>query len=251
MDRTRMRAVALALTLAPLVVGLAPHLATAAVVLPTASGSAAHPAAIVPTDFVATITNPYLPFTPGTVLVYTGTKDGKVARDVLVVTSRKRTILGVSCTVLTDRLFLDGKLEETTVDWYAQDKLGNVWYFGEATKVLDAKGRVVSTEGSWQAGVEGAEAGIAMKASPKVGDAYRQEFYKGHAEDHAKVVRLHASAKVPYGSFTGLLETQEWTPLEPTVLDHKYYAKGLGVIREVAVKGPKESLELVSVAHLP
>jgi hypothetical protein len=218
--------------------------------VPAPSGaSAAQQAAIVPSDFVATITNPYLPFTPGTRYVYTGTKDGKAARDILIVTSRKKAILGVSCTVLTDRLFLDGKLEETTTDWYAQDKLGNVWYFGEATKRLDANGGVVSTEGSWQAGVDGAQAGVAMKASPRVGEAYRQEYYKGHAEDHAKVISLSASAKVPYGTLTGLVETREWTPLEPAVLDHKYYAKGIGVVREIAVKGPKEGLDLVSVTH--
>jgi len=230
-----------AVTLAVAALTLVPQLAAASTIRPAApSPSSRTQVAIIPSDFVAVIDNPYLPFTPGTRYVYTGTKDGKAARDILIVTSRRKEILGVSCTVLTDRLLLDGKLEETTTAWYAQDKPGNVWYFGEATKVLDANGKVVSTEGSWQAEVDGAQAGIAMKASSKVGDSYRQEYLKGHAEDHAKVISPNASANVPYGSLMGLLETREWTPLEPGVLDHKYYAKRIGVVREIAVRGPKE-----------
>jgi hypothetical protein len=123
-----------------------------------------------------------------------------------------------------------------------------VWYFGEATRQLDAKGHITSTEGSWQAGVRGARPGIYMAAQPHVGDSFQQEYFKGQAEDHFRVVDLHASITVPFGSFSrSALRTEEWTPLEPDVLDNKYYVRGLGQVKEVSVRGPLEVGELVSV----
>jgi hypothetical protein len=200
-----------------------------------------------PAKFTATIDNPWLPFVPGTVFTYTGTKDGEAAVDVVTVTARTAVIDGVTCVLIEDRLKLRDVLEEETVDYYTQDVFGNVWYFGEDTKELDAKGRVTSREGTWHAGVDGAVPGVFMEAEPTIGNDYAQEFYKGHAEDHFRVKSLTASVTVPAGSYTGVLLTEEWTPLEPDVLDNKYYVKGIGEVREVAVKGPREELRLVKV----
>ena len=195
--------------------------------------------------FSARVDNPWFPLTPGTTAVYAGVKDGKQARDVVTVTHGTKTIAGAPCRIVRDRLYLEGRLAERTVDWYTQDSAGSVWYFGEETAELDEHGRVTSTEGSWQAGVGGAMPGIFMPARPRVGDAYRQEFYKGHAEDHFRIVGLFetvTSPKVP-----NALLTQEWTPLEPGVIDHKLYVRGIGNVLERSVKGGNEHLELVSL----
>jgi hypothetical protein len=165
----------------------------------------------------------------------------------MTVTHGTKTIDGVPCVVVHDRLYLSGKLEERTTDWYAQDKQGNVWYFGEQTAELDANGHVTSTEGTWQAGKDGARPGIYMPARPEVGRSGRQEFYKGQAEDHFQVLDLHAAVKVRWGASKNALLTKEWTPLEPGVIDHKYYVKGVGTVLEQAVRGGTERNELVSV----
>ena len=203
-----------------------------------------------PRDFVARVDNPWFPLAPGTTFVYGGVKDGKTARDVVTVTHATRTIQGVRSTAVADRLYLAGRLEERTTDWYAQDRRGNVWYFGEATAELDRAGHVTSTEGSWLAGRNGAKAGIYMTARPTVGQSRLQEYYKGHAEDHFAVVSLRARVSVPYTTSNRALLTKEWTPLEPGTLDHKYYVRGIGNVKEVTVKGPLERSELVSV-HRP
>jgi hypothetical protein len=157
------------------------------------------------------------------------------------------TVLGIRATVIDDRLFLNGRLGERTTDWYAQDKSGNVWYLGENTATLDARGKVVSTDGTWRAGVHGAQAGIFMPAHPRVGFAARQEFYRGHAEDQFKVLSLKARVDAPGARSSRALLTQETTHLEPGVVDHKVYARGIGTVREQTVRGGRESLELVSV----
>jgi hypothetical protein len=193
------------------------------------------------------VDNPWFPLSPGTTLVYRGVKDGKAARDVVKVLHTTKTIQGVRCTSVSDRLYLAGRLEERTTDWYAQDRRGNVWYFGEATAELDRSGHVTSTEGSWLAGRNGARAGIYMPARPHVGQTGRQEYYKGHAEDHFAVVSVRARVSVPYVSSTRAVLTREWTPLEPGTLDHKYYVRGIGTVKEVTVKGPLERDVLVSV----
>ena len=197
--------------------------------------------------FVSRIDNPWFPLKPGTVLVYRGVRDGKPARDVVTVTARTRPIDGVRCTEVDDRLYLKGLLAERTKDWYAQDAKGNVWYFGEATTELDKTGHVKSREGSWTSGVDGAQAGILMPGRPRVGPSYRQEYYKGHAEDHFRVLTLSATVRVPAVSSTHALLTKEWTPLEPGVIDHKFYVRGIGSVKEEAVKGGNERLVLVQV----
>jgi hypothetical protein len=195
--------------------------------------------------FTAQVDNPWFPLTPGTIAVYTGTKDGRRARDVLTVMRTATTIAGARCRVVRDRLYLDGRLAERTTDWYAQDGAGNVWYFGEETAELDRHGRVTSTEGSWRAGVDGARPGIFMPARPRLGRAYRQELYPGHAEDHFRIIGLFAGTVPPRA--TNTLLTEEWTPLEPGTLDHKLYVRGVGTVVERSVTGGNEYLELVSL----
>ena len=121
-----------------------------------------------------------------------------------------------------------------------------MWYFGEATKELDRHGNIISTEGSFKAGVDGARAGLYIPGHPKVGDTARQEFYKGHAEDHFKVLDTKAHVSVPFVSTNKALRTKEWTPLEPGVIDNKYYVRGIGTVKEITVKGPREVLRLLS-----
>jgi hypothetical protein len=139
-----------------------------------------------------------------------------------------------------------GELQELTFDWYTQDVDGNVWYFGEDSKEY-ANGVVTSTGGSWEAGVNGALPGIIMLADPRVGTAYRQEYYRGEAEDMGKVVALGEHVSVPAGSFDDVVVTQDFTPLEPSILERKYYAPGIGVVLERLVEGGAESSRLVDV----
>jgi hypothetical protein len=194
--------------------------------------------------------NPYFPLRPGTVSVYRGTEDGEHFRERVAITHRTKTILGVRTTVVTDVLRrADGSVAEQTEDWYAADHRGNVWYFGEATATFDEHGRLESREGSWQAGVKGAVAGLIMPADPKPTDAYRQEFFAGHAEDQAWIVQNNAVARVPLGTFHRAVRSFEWTRLESRVLSVKFYAAGLGIVREQDVAGGNEFFELVSVSH--
>jgi len=218
----------------------------AALVVATALGLAGAAGGAEPV-FRARVDNPWFPLTRGTVFEYRGVKDGKRSRDIVTVTHRTRMVAGAPCVVVHDLLYVEGRLAERTSDWYSQDARGNVWYFGEATAELDRHGNATTTEGSWQAGRDGARPGIFMPANPRVGYAGRQEYYKGHAEDHFRVVSRSASVHVPYTSSTTALLTEEWTPLEPGVLDHKLYVRGVGTVLEQTVEGGDERNELVSV----
>jgi hypothetical protein len=181
---------------------------------------------------------------PGTRYAYAGIKDGQPSRDVVTVTRRTKTIQGIPCVVVEDRLYVRGRLHERTSDWYSQDSRGNVWYFGEDTAELDRSGRVTTTEGSWTSGIDGAAAGLFMPARPSVGQVGRQEYYKGHAQDRFEVISLLRTALAP-GVANALL-IQETTPLEPGTVDHKLYVRGIGVVLEQTEKGGSERNELVS-----
>jgi len=199
-------------------------------------------------DFVAVVDNPYWPLTLGTTLIYEGETEDGPERIVVEVIDDTKVILGVTCTVVRDRVFLDGELIEDTLDWYAQDTEGNVWYFGEDSKEIE-DGQVVDTAGSWEAGVAGATPGIIMKGDPEVGDQYRQEFFAGEAEDMAKILSLNESVTVAAGSFDNCWQIMEWSALEPEVVAHKFYAPGVGSILEIHVEGDLERVELVEIRN--
>jgi hypothetical protein len=199
----------------------------------------AAPAAGSRTGFSAHVDNTWFPLRPGTGLVYAGKKDGEPARDVVRVTHATAMIAGAPCVVVDDRMYLSGKLRERTTDWYSQDAKGNVWYFGERTAELDRRGRVVSTEGTWQAGADGARPGVFMPAHPRVGQTFVQEHAKDVAQDRFRIVAVGAST----------LETREWTPLEPGVLDRKVYVRAVGTETEQTIKGGDEHLKLIAVRH--
>jgi len=190
------------------------------------------------------IDNPWWPMTPGTTYVYEDT-EGEEHNEVYV-THETKEILGVTCTVVRDRVWVEGELVEETLDWYAQDKDGNVWYFGEDSKEF-VDGQVIPL-GSWEAGVDGAKPGILMLASPRSGDSYRQEFLEDEAEDMGKVLRLAGHASVPYGSFYSCLVVKEWTPLDRGTVEFKYYAPGVGLVLVVEGSGgPSTRIELIEV----
>jgi len=152
----------------------------------------------------------------------------------------------VRCVVVHDTVSEEGSVVEDTLDWYAQDSEGNVWYFGEDSKEYE-NGQVTSTKGSWEAGVDGAQPGIVMEASPKVGDTYRQEYYPGEAEDMAKVLNVNESTTVSAGSYKEVVVTEDFTSLEPDVVEHKYFAPGVGFVMGSMVKGGSEQIELVKI----
>jgi hypothetical protein len=198
-----------------------------------------------PAAFDAVVDNPFFPLRPGMRWDYRAATPDGVETTVVTVTTKTRTIMGIECVEVRDTVKLNGGLKEDTLDWYAQDRAGAVWYFGEDTKEYD-QGKVSSTEGSWIAGEHGALPGIVMPARPQIGDRYRQEFYRGHAEDQAEVISRSERARVPAGSYDGVLVTKETTPLEPAVLEHKYYARGIGMVLTVDVSARGARDELVS-----
>ncbi len=206
------------------------------------------PVKIDPANFVKVIDNPYLPLIPGTTRVYeTKTKEG-LERDQVSVMNETKIVMGVTTTVVYDVVSLDGKVIEATYDWFAQDKQGNVWYFGEAVDNYK-DGVLVNHAGAWEGGVDGAIPGILMYAKPTdhIGETYRQEFYAGEAEDMAQVLSVTGNATVTNGSYENLVVIKEWTPLEPGITAHKYYAKGIGFVLGAKVEGGSDRTELVNV----
>lgn len=198
-----------------------------------------------PADFVDVIDNPYLPLRPGTTHIYEGLSDGELERVVVSVTEETRNIMGVTCTVVRDVVRVDGEIVEKTFDWFAQDRFGNVWYFGENSREYEG-GKPINRAGSWEAGIDGALPGIVMLGDPQIGDLYRQEYFAGEAEDMGEVLRLDASVRVPFGTFHEVLVTADTTPLEPKVLERKFYARGVGLVLERDVKGPGQ-VKLIEV----
>lgn len=206
-----------------------------------------------PSNFVKKVDNPYLPWIPGTSYRYvTKTlEDGEIItqHQIVTVTHDTKKILGVDATVVYDVVKEDGIVVEETYDWYAQDKKGNVWYLGEDTKARTDTGW--TTEGSWEAGVNGACAGIVMFADfgAHLGQAYRQEYLKGIAEDAAKNLDTNVTVKIHLGTFYNCVKTAEFSRLEPGVIEYKYYAPGIGNILVETAKGGHEREELVSFSH--
>lgn len=202
----------------------------------------------IPTDWVAAVSNSYFPLVPGTVYEYEGQTDEGLETITVEVLSAAKVVMGVSATVVRDRVYLDGELIEDTQDWYAQDGSGNVWYLGEDSKEIEG-GVVVSTEGSWEWGVDGALPGVIMWGDPAahLDEEYRQEFYEDEAEDWGKVVAVNQSVDVPFGSFNGCIQTEDWNALEPGTLEAKYYCPQVGFVLEMKIEGGDEVVELVQV----
>ena len=195
------------------------------------------------------IDNPYSPLAPGTTFVYEGFPNGHAEHNEVEVTHDTKLILGVTCVVVHDRVWVKGVLTEDTFDWYAQDRAGNVWYMGENTSQLK-NGVVVGHEGSWEAGVSGAQPGYIMEAHPQIGDLYRQEYLPGEAEDVAEVTSLTESTSSPYGSWAGnVLRTRETSALEPNVFEDKLYAPGIGFVREEVIRGGPGGSQLIDIRH--
>jgi hypothetical protein len=200
-----------------------------------------------PADFTIEIDNPYWPMAPGSRWVYRENDgEGGVQRVVVTITGEtKRIANGIKARVVHDVVSEGGEPVEVTDDWYAQDAEGNVWYLGERTAEYES-GKVVSRAGSWEAGVDGAQPGIVMPAEPRPGLAYRQEYYAGEAEDRAKVLSVNEQAEVPYGHFTQVVATKDLVPLEPKVLEYKFYAQGIGPVLTLDVSGASGREELLS-----
>jgi hypothetical protein len=198
------------------------------------------------TGFSTHIDNPYLPMKPGHRWVYRETDaHGDVTRDVVRVTHRTRRVAaGIVARVVRDTATEHGQVVEDTFDYYAQDRHGNVWYLGEDTTEYE-NGKPVSKEGSWEAGVDGARAGIVMLAHPRTGRRYTQEDYPGHAEDRAGVLSRGEQVEVPAGHYRHVLLTKEWTPLEPRTLEYKLYARGVGLVLALGISGDIDTEELL------
>lgn len=229
-------------------VGLLVAAAGTVALIGAASGGAAQSTRPFSASFTHPQPNAYFPLTPGLVLHYRGTDGPARFRERVAVTHRTRTIEGVEAVVVRDVLRrADGTVAEATRDWYADDNRGNVWYLGEATATFDRHGHVTSREGSWQAGVKGATAGMIMPSSPEPTDAYRQEFWRGHAEDQAWIVQNAATVTVPTGTYHQVVRSYEWSRLEKANVSVKFYAPGVGIVAEHDVSGGRERFELVSV----
>ena len=207
------------------------------------------PVKLDPADFLVNIDNPYWPMSPGSRWVYRETDEGTEKRVEVTVTDRTKKIAnGVEARVVHDVVTEDGELVEVTDDWYAQDKAGNVWYLGEDTAEYE-NGKVTTRSGSFEAGVDGAQAGIIMPANPRDGMAYRQEYYKGEAEDRAEVLSTEEQVEVPFGYFEGALMTKDLVPLEPKVSEYKLYARDVGPVLTVKTSGGSGREELVSYSQ--
>jgi hypothetical protein len=202
-----------------------------------------------PADFGGPIDNPYLPLRPGTVFRYRGVGDDGTTRELNIVrvTHRKKRIMGIDAVVVLDKVWAGGRPEERTFDWYSQDRAGNVWYLGENS--FDWQhGHWVRNDGSWTAGVGNGQPGVIMLAHPRRGDAYRQEYSPGHAVDQAKVLGQGGRVTTPFRTFSRTLLTREYSTLDKQY-EKKWYARGIGVIQELAVPKTGEHSELVSVVH--
>ena len=199
-----------------------------------------------PADFSSSLTNPFFTFISGKTFIYEGQTEEGVERIEVAVTDEKRMVMGVSAAIVRDKEFLNGELVEDTKDFFAQDKQGNVWYFGEdSTEIVD--GKISSRAGSWEAGISGALPGIIMEANPQVGDSYRQEYYPGEAEDMGTVIAVGLQIKGPYGEFTDCIQIKDWTPLEPGNEEYKYYCPEVGALAYETSIEDNEGVQLIDI----
>jgi len=230
----------------------APAGASASTASSPPSSAAATTTTFDPSTFAGPVDNPWFPLVPGTTLVYQGTKEGQAAVDTVAITSKTKVIAGVTAFGVHHDLALNGVVTRQTDDWFAQDRQGNVWQLGRATvegadpTEPDEAG---TSEGSWEAGTAGAEPGIVMPANPRVGDSGVQATSPGKIESHVVVLFTNGTAKVPAGTFSSVLQTEEWTPFAPGILTVKAYVRGTGLVREAEIAGGDDVLELVKATR--
>lgn len=207
-------------------------------------GPAAYDPVINPANFVATITNPYRPSQPGRWWEYRKTADEGLERIRVEVLRDKRRIQGVLTTTLRDRVWLNGALKEDTTDWAAQDRQGNVWYFGEIVQNFE-NGLLASLDGSFEAGKNFAKAGLLVQGTQRAGAFFRQEFDLGNAEDVVEVLDVNAQDPgIPFRNSLPVLKTRDTTPLSPDGVEFKFYVSGIGLVLEIK-PDTGERLELV------
>ncbi|MCF7918303.1 MAG: hypothetical protein K9N06_00135 [Candidatus Cloacimonetes bacterium] len=216
---------------------------------PTNSGDMPYEVTLDPADFISSdyTGNEFMPLVPGTTMIYEGEdEDGLLVRVETFTTSETKLILGITCLVVKDKAYEAGVLIEDTDDWYAQEINGNIWYMGEYSELID-DGEVVSTAGSWEAGVDGALPGLIMLAEPYAGIWYRQEYYENEAEDAAQILSLNKTETIGLGTYENCLQTNEWSLQEPSIIEHKFYTPGIGLIRTIAVEGEAGFENLIEV----
>ena len=206
---------------------------------------AAYNPQIDPADFQPMVDNPYFPLVPGTKLTYIEKSGGVTSTNVVTVTRETKVVMSVTCVVVRDTVTRNGRVAEETVEWFAQHKDGSVWHFGSASMEISPGGRV-STEGSWEAGIKGAQPGIVMPGRPMPGPPFRQQYVRNIAEDMKQIVATNETVIVPAGTFTGMVKTKEWSMLEAGT-ELKWYAKGIGVVKEIATAG--DTVVLISISH--
>jgi hypothetical protein len=243
MQMSKLKTIGIAAVVGGIVAALAAGAGASSSALPQGS----EPVTLNPGEFTTQITNPYWPMTPGSRWVYREVDGSERLRVDVKVTNRTELIAnGITARVVRDVVSHKGERVEVTDDWYAQDSAGNVWYLGEDTAEYE-NGKVVSRAGSFEAGVDGAQPGIMMPANPVDGMTYRQEYYAGHAEDKAEVLSLDEQVEVKFGHFPQgqVLMTKDINPLEPKVLEHKFYAKGVGPVLTLDVSGASGREELL------
>jgi hypothetical protein len=203
------------------------------------------PVKLDPAKFTTNIDNPYWPMSPGSHWVYREVENGEAQRVDVTVTDKTKTLEGIEARVVHDRVSRNGETLEDTYDWYAQDSEGNLWYLGEDTAEYE-NGKLKTREGSWAAGVDGAEPGIVVPAHPAQGMSYREEYYAGHAEDGAEVLSVKSQVQVPLGRYRNAMLTRNFSTIEPTVEEMKLYARGVGPVMELLVSGGSGRTELLS-----
>jgi hypothetical protein len=210
----------------------------------TGASATPYSVSVTSADFVEGVTNPYFPLSPGTRWVYEATlEDGSTERIVLEILAETRVVNGVSATVLYDTVFVEGMLVEETWDWFAHDQEGNVWYLGEEVNNFE-DGVLKDHAGSWEWGIDGALPGVIMWADPSahLGESYYQEYYPGEAEDMGQVLSVGENVAVPQASYENVLQTYDYSSLDPDLQEHKFYAPGVGMIQEIDLTTGEEVL---------
>ncbi len=213
---------------------------TLLVLLVVAGAGEPYRPAIVPANFTHVVRNPYFPLVPGTTAVFLEQFGREKRENKIAVTGETKTVMGVKCVVVRDTVTLDGVLKEDARTYFAQDKQGTVWFFGEAAKEFLTFGRV-SAEGSWEAGVQGAQPGIVMPARLKIGERFRMEYLANVAEDIGQIAALGEAMTVPFGAFKDCVRMREWSMLESGT-SRKWYAKGVGLVKAESTDGEVSTL---------